>query len=172
MRPITLRNKTFEGRPVEGIEIATNPTARDGRPVFLQMGVHHAREWPSGEHAMEWAYELITGARYARWLAVVPVLAFMLLAGAPVFQRSALRVLPHGHLQWRLEQYLRDVNSALAGYVRAQTAAGLIVGLTCVAGFALLGIGSAVSFGVLAGILELVPAIGPLTFVVRSRVAS
>ena len=25
------------------------------------MGVHHAREWPSGEHAMEWAYELIKG---------------------------------------------------------------------------------------------------------------
>ena len=63
MRPITLNHLTYEGRPVEGIEIATNPNARDGRPVFLQMGVHHAREWPSGEHAMEWAYELITGYR-------------------------------------------------------------------------------------------------------------
>ena len=27
------------------------------------MGVHHAREWPSGEHAMEWAYELVLGYR-------------------------------------------------------------------------------------------------------------
>ena len=53
----------LRGPAVEGIEIATNPNARDGRPVFLQMGVHHAREWPSGEHAMEWAYELITGYR-------------------------------------------------------------------------------------------------------------
>ena len=25
------------------------------------MGIHHAREWPSGEHAMEWAYELVKG---------------------------------------------------------------------------------------------------------------
>jgi hypothetical protein len=63
VRPITLNNKTYEGRPVEGIEIATSPNARDGRPVFLQMGVHHAREWPSGEHAMEWAFELINGYR-------------------------------------------------------------------------------------------------------------
>jgi hypothetical protein len=63
VRPITLKHATYEGRSVEGIEIATNPNARDGRPVFLQMGVHHAREWPSGEHAMEWAYELITGYR-------------------------------------------------------------------------------------------------------------
>ena len=63
VRPITLNHTTYEGRPVEGIEIATNPNARDGRPVFLQLGVHHAREWPSGEHAMEWAYELIKGYR-------------------------------------------------------------------------------------------------------------
>jgi hypothetical protein len=62
-RSVTLNNLTHEGRPVEGIEIATNPNARDGRPVFLQMGIHHAREWPSGEHAMEWAYELILGYR-------------------------------------------------------------------------------------------------------------
>ncbi|MGH2713223.1 MAG: M14 family metallopeptidase [Thermoleophilaceae bacterium] len=63
VRPITLNHETFEGRKVEAIEIATNPNARDGRPVFLQMGLHHAREWPSGEHAMEWAYELILGYR-------------------------------------------------------------------------------------------------------------
>jgi hypothetical protein len=63
VRPITLNNRTYEGRSVEGIEIATNPNARDGRPVFLQLGVHHAREWPSGEHAMEWAYELVNGYR-------------------------------------------------------------------------------------------------------------
>jgi Zinc carboxypeptidase len=63
VRPITLKNKTYEGRSVEGIEIATNVAARDGRPTFLQLGVHHAREWPSGEHAMEWAYELVNGYR-------------------------------------------------------------------------------------------------------------
>jgi zinc carboxypeptidase len=63
VKPITLNHLTYEGRPVEGIELATNPNARDGRPVFLQMGVHHAREWPSGEHAMEWAYELIVKYR-------------------------------------------------------------------------------------------------------------
>ena len=63
VRPITLNHRTYEGRPVEGIEITTSPGARDGKPVFLQMGAHHAREWPSAEHAMEWAYELILGYR-------------------------------------------------------------------------------------------------------------
>ena len=63
VRPITLNHKTYEGRTVEGIEIASNVNARDGRPAFLQLGVHHAREWPSGEHAIEWAYELVNGYR-------------------------------------------------------------------------------------------------------------
>ena len=107
--------------------------------------------------------ELFIAARYAGWLAVAPIVAFLLLTGAPAFQRSALRVLPQPNLQWRFEEYLRDVNSALAGYVRAQAAAGVIVGTVCVAGFFLLGVPSAISLGVLAGILELVPAIGPLT---------
>src|SRR5262245_3238050 len=108
-------------------------------------------------------HDLIDAAPHAPWLAVAPVLAFLLLTVAPGFRRSTLRILPHGHLQWRAEEYARDVNSALAGYVRAQTAAAMIVGVCCVAGFALIGIPSAVSLGVSAGVLELVPALGPMT---------
>jgi predicted PurR-regulated permease PerM len=107
--------------------------------------------------------EGIAAAKHALWLIVVPIVAFLLLTFAPAFQRSALRVLPHGHLQWRFEEYARDVNSALAGYVRAQVAAGLIVGSMCAAGFAVIGLSSPIALGVLAGILELLPAIGPLT---------
>jgi hypothetical protein len=62
VRPITLNHLTYEGRPVEGIEIST-PLNRLRKPVFLQMGVHHAREWPSAEHALEWAYQLTNGWR-------------------------------------------------------------------------------------------------------------
>ena len=106
---------------------------------------------------------LIDAARYAAWLGVTPVLACLLLTVWPTFRRSALRVLPRGHLAWRGEEYLHDVNSALAGYIRAQAAAGVIVGLLCVSGFALIGVPAAVSLGVAAGILELVPGIGPVT---------
>src|SRR5262249_2134852 len=56
----------------------------------------------------------------------------------------------------------RDVNSALAGYVRAQAAAALIVGGLCTLGFALFGLSYAISLGIVAAILELVPVIGPL----------
>jgi len=58
-QPITLPFKTNEGREVQGVEITKNAwKQRDGRPVYLQLGVHHAREWPSGEHAMEFGFDL------------------------------------------------------------------------------------------------------------------
>ena len=61
VKPITLPLQTHQGRDVVGIEIATTPRrVRDGKPIFLNMGVHHAREWPSSEHSLEWAYDLLT----------------------------------------------------------------------------------------------------------------
>ena len=61
VKPVTLPNPSLEGRPVEGIEITPDVDAKDGKPVFLQMAVHHAREWPSSEHVMEWAFDLVEG---------------------------------------------------------------------------------------------------------------
>jgi hypothetical protein len=61
VRPMTLPHRTHLGRDVVGIEIARDVyDLKDGKPIFLNMGVHHAREWPSGEHAIEWAYDLLT----------------------------------------------------------------------------------------------------------------
>ncbi|HET8953622.1 MAG TPA: M14 family metallopeptidase, partial [Solirubrobacteraceae bacterium] len=61
VKPVTLAETTLEGRPVNGIEITRNADdIQDGKPTFLMMGVHHAREWPSSEHAIEFAYDLLT----------------------------------------------------------------------------------------------------------------
>ena len=60
VKELTLNHPTIEGRSVNGIEITLNPQAKDGKPIFLQLGVHHAREWPSSEHAIEFAYDLVT----------------------------------------------------------------------------------------------------------------
>jgi hypothetical protein len=59
VKPLTMNHASLEGRAVEGIEITQDVGAQDGKPVFLQMGVHHAREWPSAEMPMEWAIELV-----------------------------------------------------------------------------------------------------------------
>ncbi len=57
----TLKKHTYLDRPVEAIKVGAHVKRRDGRPTFLMMGAHHAREWPSAEHTIEFAYELING---------------------------------------------------------------------------------------------------------------
>ena len=42
-----------------GVEIAENVDATDdGRPYYVQVGTHHAREWPANEATLEWGLEL------------------------------------------------------------------------------------------------------------------
>ena len=56
----TLPHQSLDGRTVYGIEIGRDVRApEDGRPVFVLLGLHHAREWPSGELAMEFAHDLV-----------------------------------------------------------------------------------------------------------------
>jgi hypothetical protein len=83
VRSITLPHTSLEGRPVQGVEIGRDVRApEDGRPVFVMLGLHHAREWPSGELSMEFAHDLaqnygrdqrITALLDASRVIVVPV---------------------------------------------------------------------------------------------------
>jgi hypothetical protein len=53
---------TFEGRTVLGLEIARDVHGpADGRPTFAVDGLHHAREWPAGELAIMFAFDLLEG---------------------------------------------------------------------------------------------------------------
>ena len=62
VRVFALPGLTVEGRQIMGIEIAENVVgAPDGRPAFVTVGTHHAREWPSNEATQEFGLELING---------------------------------------------------------------------------------------------------------------
>jgi len=62
VRLFSLSRRSLEGREILGVEISDNVAATgDGKPVFLMMGLHHAREWPSGEHSLEFAIDLVKG---------------------------------------------------------------------------------------------------------------
>jgi predicted PurR-regulated permease PerM/CheY-like chemotaxis protein len=100
--------------------------------------------------------------RFLPWLILIPILAFFFLRDAETFRRVALHLLPAGRLRWRGQDYLEEINRTLALYVRAQLAAGVIVGLVCSVGFVILGVPEALVLGVLAGLLEFVPLVGPL----------
>jgi predicted PurR-regulated permease PerM len=99
---------------------------------------------------------------YIPWLILVPILSFFLLKDADSFRRSALQMLPSGRWRWRGDEFFQDVNSALAAYIRAQLTACLLIGTICTIGFILLGVPFPLVLGVIAGMLEFIPLVGPV----------
>ncbi|PYT00894.1 MAG: hypothetical protein DMF65_08255 [Acidobacteria bacterium] len=105
---------------------------------------------------------------YLPWLVLVPILAFFFLKDADTFRRSALMMLPQGRIRWRGDEFFQDVNSTLAAYIRAQLIACLIIGSICTLGFAVIGVRYALVLGVVAGLLEFIPLLGPLVVAVTA----
>jgi predicted PurR-regulated permease PerM len=109
---------------------------------------------------------------YLPWLILVPILAFFFLKDAHLFRIALLRMSPVGLWRSRVESVMADVNSTLTAYTRAQLISCVLVGTICTAGFYLLGNNYALLLGILAGILEFIPIIGPLTIgIVATAVA-
>ena len=96
------------------------------------------------------------------WLILIPILGFFLLKDADSFRRSALAMLPRGRLRWRGDEFFEDINHTLAAYIRAQLTACFIIGAVCSIGFWLIGLPSPLVLGLMAGIFEFVPLVGPL----------
>jgi predicted PurR-regulated permease PerM len=109
---------------------------------------------------------LIALVSYVPWLILVPILAFFFLKDANLFRVSLLRVFPSGDWRTRVESVIHDVNTTLAAYVRAQLISCLLIGVLCTVAFYFLGINYALLLGVLAGIFEFIPLIGPLTIAI------
>jgi len=95
------------------------------------------------------------------WLVLIPILAFFLLKDAAEFRRIILIALPH-RMRLRGHRLFEDMNAALAAYIRAQLLACVLVGSICGIGFAVLGLPYSILLGVLAGVLEFIPLVGPL----------
>jgi predicted PurR-regulated permease PerM len=104
---------------------------------------------------------LVGTLSYLPWLMLIPILAFFLLKDAATLRRTFIRALPH-HGQLRGHRLFEELNATLAAYTRAQLLACVLVGSLCGVGFAVLGIPYPLVLGVLAGVLEFIPLVGPL----------
>ncbi|HEY2847213.1 MAG TPA: AI-2E family transporter, partial [Pyrinomonadaceae bacterium] len=102
-------------------------------------------------------------ATYLPWLILVPVLAFFFLKDVNHFRLLVLRMFPVGRWRYRAELVMEDLNTTLAAYTRAQLISCLLIATLCTLGFAIIGLKYALLLGILAGIFEFVPLLGPVT---------
>jgi predicted PurR-regulated permease PerM len=119
----------------------------------------------TGESLWAFIYEVLS---ILPFLVLIPILAFFLLKDAESFRRSALQMLPRGRWRWRGDEFFQDVNSTLAAYIRAQLIACLLIGTICTLGFLIIGVPYALLLGLIAGILEFIPLVGPLVVLVMA----
>lgn len=106
---------------------------------------------------------VLISVTYLPWFLLVPILAFFFLKDVNQFRLAVLRMFPAGRWRIRAEAVMADVNTTLAAYTRAQIISCTIIALICSLGFYIIGLKYALLLGILAGIFEFVPLLGPVT---------
>ena len=117
-----------------------------------------------------WAASGLGGFRQVLGLALLPLLAFYLLAESTAVQVSALRFVPHGaHAE--IVRLRGAIDRALRSYVRGQAIVCLVMGVTVGITLALLGSPLALLLGLLVAVAEVVPYLGFLVVIVAIALA-
>ncbi len=106
-----------------------------------------------------WTGRLVGGVGSLLGFALVPLLAFYLLADSAAVQSSALRFVP-GELRPELQRVGESVNRALLSYVRGQAVVCMVTGAAAALVLALLQFPAALLLGVLAGLAQVIPYLG------------
>ncbi len=109
---------------------------------------------------------------YLPWVILIPVVTFFLLKDGQSFRGNILLTLPRGRLRGRGAEVFEDINDTLAAYMRAALLACLLVGVLCTIGFVLIGVPYALLFGLVAGLLEFIPLVGPLVVAVGATLVA
>ena len=97
------------------------------------------------------------------YIVVIPILAFFFLKDARALREHILDMVEDGPQRALLDDLMEDVHLLLAHYMRALVLLSLATFAAYSISFSILGISYAVMLAALAGILEFIPLLGPLT---------
>ena len=109
------------------------------------------------------AFKTVRLASYLLWLVLIPVLGFFFLKDARAISDRLLSSLPAADMRYRVATFLNDVSETMAGYIRAQLLACMIVGVVVGVGLWLLGLPYPLVFAIGAGLFEFIPLVGPVS---------
>jgi predicted PurR-regulated permease PerM len=78
-----------------------------------------------------------------------------------VYRRGVLHLVPHPSRQ-RADEVLAAIGASLRRWLRTQVIAMVVIGSMVSVSLALLGVEAALSLGIIAGVLEFIPTVGPI----------
>ena len=122
---------------------------------LVQVAAEAAPQWYAGAAGIT-----ATVVKVPAYLVTVLAIAFYWTIEVPRFERLLASLLPVEQRPRALNIW-HEIESKLGGFVRGQALAMLAVGVASAVGYALIGLPNAITLGILAGVLEAVPLIGP-----------
>ncbi|MFV1997790.1 MAG: AI-2E family transporter [Acidiferrobacterales bacterium] len=114
----------------------------------------------------QWSVKLIRGgsgvlADVVLWLILIPLITFFFLRDFRSLRNQVISFAPNRLFEKTLTIYHR-VSDQLERYVRGVMLQSLIMAIVTSIGFAIVGLPMAIALGILAGIFNLIPYVGPL----------
>ena len=102
---------------------------------------------------------------------IVPFVAFFLLKEGNRITHSLIELVPNAYFELCLN-LIHQINGQIGGYLRGLILATTIVGTLSVSGLMLVGLPYALPVGLLAGVANMIPFLGPLIGIVSSSIVA
>ncbi len=102
-----------------------------------------------------------TVAGFAVNLAIVPFITYFILAGWDKYMKRLIERVPNKYFEMTLN-VLNKIQTDLVGYLRGWILDSVIIGLLSVVGYYIIGVKYAALIGIVAGIANLIPYVGPI----------
>jgi predicted PurR-regulated permease PerM len=142
--------------------------ARFGAEPNFRLDAEQVREWLAAGDNRQAVTRYITGLRSFTTsllgglviLVIGPVMAFYLLVDLPRLQRGAMALIPPGR-RVEIRGLMDRIGQAVGGFFRGQLLVALFVGVASSLGLWAVGLPFWLLVGIVAGVFNLVPLIGP-----------
>lgn len=95
------------------------------------------------------------------WIVSILVIAFYLVKDADRLRTFLDSIAPPGHSE-ELQRLRGEINLVWGSFLRGQILLGLVIGLTVWIAMSAVGLPSAALMGLIAGLLEVIPSLGPV----------
>jgi predicted PurR-regulated permease PerM len=142
--------------------------ARFGQEPDFRLDAEQVREWLSAGENRQTVTRYLTGLRSVTTSVISgliifvlgPVMAFYLLVDLPRLRRGAMALVPPGRRE-EIRGLMDRIGQAVGGFFRGQLLVALFVGVASSIGLWAIGLPFWLLVGMVAGVFNLVPLVGP-----------